>query len=183
MNFTDAGQILSDKDDPAYNEKRKQPVQPPDISNYRSTMLDWCGRLERSLLTANLKHRNPKGSVTATANDYESSMPLYSSRADTRYQSEQIRLFKLARKQFDVQDWYQGVKDLLETYKVQRLDIVYEDDPSWLMPPTDGSNGTQLPQSQSGRFLDGVTTFVAPEHEKVRRFLRILFGAQVANPG
>ena len=160
-----SNQLPSDKDDQAYDEKRKQPVQPPQTAGYRRNMLQWYRRVERSLLTANLEHRLRKD--TDTANGNENGMPLSPSPADALRQSEQVRLSKLARKQSDVQGWDQGVKDLLETYKVERLDIVYE---------------TDLPLSQTGSFPDGLETFVVPEYEQVRRFLGILFGGRTTDP-
>ncbi|KAK5095882.1 hypothetical protein LTR70_003201 [Exophiala xenobiotica] len=178
-----SNQTPSDKDDQAYDEKRKQPVQPPETAGYRSDMLQWYRRVERSLLTANLnlKHQVRKG--TDTANRNENNIPLFPSLADARRQSEQVRLSKLARKQSDVQGWYQGVKDLLETYKVERLDIVYEDGQAWLMAHTNGLGGTDLSRSQTGSIPEGLETFVAPEYERVMRFLGILFGGRTTNSG
>lgn len=174
-----SNQTPSDKDDQAYDEKRKQPVQPPETAGYRRNMLQWYRRVERSLLTANLnlKHQVRKG--TDTANRNENNIPLFPSLT----QSEQVRLSKLARKQSDVQGWYQGVKDLLETYKVERLDIVYEDRQAWLMAHTNGLGGIDLALSQTGSIPEGLETFVAPEYERVMRFLGILFGGRTTNSG
>lgn len=70
-------QTPSDKNVEAYDEKRRQPVQPPETAGYSSDMLQWCRRVGRSLLAANLKHRVRKG--TDTANDNEHDIPRFPS--------------------------------------------------------------------------------------------------------
>ncbi|KAK5948419.1 hypothetical protein OHC33_010593 [Knufia fluminis] len=106
--------------------RRGQPSQPPEITNDASKMLRWCDRVQVGLLTANLKHRHRAIALRRT--QPASFVPPGSS----QLQNDQQR----TRQEKDKRcEWSNRVGNLLSTYKVERLDIVYGKGPDLIESP------------------------------------------------